>query len=667
MNFLFLNAALGGLLALVAVPILVHLFARSRPPVYSFSSVEFLRRIVRTTMRLRKPRDRLLLLLRTLAVLALALMFLQPVFFPSERLAGWFEERHVVVVVDASGSMGYAEQAQSRFAVACAEGAEILRTAPDSANLIWVKSQPERVFPEPGVNVGRLQDALRRAQVSLERGHPEAALAMAVDQLHEKEGRREIYLLSDFQRSTWENAELAVPEGVELVTIRIGQEEAENLAVTRLDFDPVHPLAGEEVTAFVEVANYSPSPRGTTLYFQTGEARQTEDLMIDEWGSATAIFSFRPSTTGEVMVSATLAEDRFAPDDRRVAVLTVRPWLRVGLAGGDTGTGRIWHRAGHALDWVRVSPFDPDTWNGPPEFDLLLLAEWDGTGADQLQAWTRETGIPVIWQPSRDTAPDSLTKILPSAPASEALWETFSEPRTLRIVQQRDPLFELFTGGDYGNPAGGRFRGRLRLGDGWTDAAEVLLQYDDGVAALARFPGSTYLWNLPLDQDLSTWPAETSFLPLFAELLLQSRRHADTGATAFERHPGETLIWMPDHELLGSEVRLKGPDQQELEFEADRLEAGVRFVHGPTGRPGLYTWEHRQAPMSYQPVNFPGRESDLRQLTATEIERTGALAVAGGRSAQQSREGIRLWPWLLLLALIFLMMEGAVMLWTERT
>src|SRR2546428_11172516 len=113
MSFVFLNAALAGFLVLTAVPPLLHLFARSKPPVYEFSSVEFLHRITRRTIRIRRPREWLLLAIRTAFFLTLILVFLRPLFFPQKKLAGLFQKKNVVLVVDATASMGCVEGAQT--------------------------------------------------------------------------------------------------------------------------------------------------------------------------------------------------------------------------------------------------------------------------------------------------------------------------------------------------------------------------------------------------------------------------------------------------------------------------------------------------------------------------------------------------------------------------
>ena len=165
MTLAFDHRSLLPLAALVAVPLLLHLFARSRPPRLLFGSTELLRRAVRATIRLRRPKDWLLLVLRTLLVAAVVGLFLRPVLFSGRKAPAAGAGRHVVVVVDATASMACAEGGQTRFGAACAEADEVLRgLGPrDTANVVWLHAKPDAVFPEMASNVNRLRDALRRA------------------------------------------------------------------------------------------------------------------------------------------------------------------------------------------------------------------------------------------------------------------------------------------------------------------------------------------------------------------------------------------------------------------------------------------------------------------------------------------------------------------------
>ena len=168
MTLLFQHPALFGLLALAGLPVLVHLLSRTRPPEYRFSNVEFLRKVIRRTARFRRPKDWLLLILRTLALIALAAAFISPLLVSSNAaLPG--ERTTVILLIDRSASMAAREGAGSRFETACAEAARFLDDShPTAANLIWIDAEPDAAFPDPGPNLGFLTDLLQKAEP-----HPE--------------------------------------------------------------------------------------------------------------------------------------------------------------------------------------------------------------------------------------------------------------------------------------------------------------------------------------------------------------------------------------------------------------------------------------------------------------------------------------------------------------
>ena len=103
----FLNPLFLFGLAAAALPILIHLFTRRRPREQMFSSLEFLTEVNQSEIRRLRLRQWLLLLLRTLAVAALALAMSRP------ALKGNAGTRQgagttVVALVDVSGSMSAA-------------------------------------------------------------------------------------------------------------------------------------------------------------------------------------------------------------------------------------------------------------------------------------------------------------------------------------------------------------------------------------------------------------------------------------------------------------------------------------------------------------------------------------------------------------------------------
>lgn len=147
MTLLFQSPLLLGLLALALVPALVHLLSRSRPREMIFPHVRFLKMIQRQTARVKTPRDRWLLLLRTLALLCLAAAFSMP-FLVGKNAALPGEDSTVLILMDRSASMAAREEAGSRLEVASTLAEKYLSdTKPTQANLIWIDSQPSALSP----------------------------------------------------------------------------------------------------------------------------------------------------------------------------------------------------------------------------------------------------------------------------------------------------------------------------------------------------------------------------------------------------------------------------------------------------------------------------------------------------------------------------------------
>lgn len=670
MSILFVNAVLWPLAILVLLPLIVHLFARARPPVMDFSSVEFIQRALRFTQRVRKPKDWLLLLLRTAAALAVILMFLRPVML-SHGGGGLFERRNVVVILDASASMGWSDGSQTRFAVASAEASEILAglSSRDAADVILAGSTPRAVFPAMGGNIGYLQGEVRRARLTSEVLDPEAALRLALRLLNGQEGRKEICIVSDFQASNWRGVTPRLPPDVGLTGVSTARGEAPNAAILRVQVDPARPLPGEEATILCEVANFSGAPQRKTVVLAVESARTSREAVLPPWSRATVLFKQRIASTSPFTVSATLAEDHFPGDDRRWALVEPTDLLRVGLVsfGHGEGTATAWARGCRALSWARPELLTPEAFAKPEaRCDVLMLAGWDGAEPTRVRGLL-EQGIPVIWYPAIGMPLSRLRPVLTNAaPAADAgpviVWQDKPEGFRLKVAAPEHPLFRAFAAGEYGDPARGRVRGRFAVLPDQLPTGEPLLVYDDGTPALwmCRGPLPLMIWSIPLDKGLSSVQNQGEFVPFLGELLLEMRRGLPgTLSAAQERIPGQMLTWQPGLEVRTDEVRLKDPDGAELPFHSKET-AGGALLSDRLERPGVYEWAVGERTLSREVVNFPAAESDLRTLAGAEIKGLGALTAASGRAVREWQAGISLWPRLLWIALALLLCEGAV-------
>lgn len=649
-----------GLLALAGLPLLAHLIARTRPPEYRFSNLDFLQRVVRRTSRLRKPKDWLLLALRTLAICAFAAAFLGPVLF-SKNSALPGETRTVVLLVDRSASMMAREGAGSRFEAATLAAAQTLGDLrPQLANLVWIDAEPSAAFPEPSSNSAFLADTIKGASAKPEPGAIAQALELALRQCAAGQGRRELVIISDFQASAWKDIAPSVPAGVNLRMIPIAKETLPNLAVTSLVVTPAEPIIGQAATVMCRVKNFSAEMRRASVRLDAGGSLPRQDAEIPAWGEAEVAFNIRCATAGLMTLQAEIDADGFPADDRRFLVTRVRDSLRLAISDRDP-SGQVLQQVAKALPWLDAVPVtDPLL---PGACDAVFMPAWPGHDAAAVRALA-ERGITVLVQPAPGAPGQSLNALAGLSVSNDSAvlapqarnggWKAAPESSASKV-------FALFDTGEFGNPLAGSFKSRVRLPDTLPGNARLLAAYDDRVPALAIYetPGAPVIvFNLALDRAITDWPVQSSFLPAFAELLLHTRPSRSN--EGFELMPGDHPAWAPEDPSQASTLTLQSPTNDALELTRTGTADGALLRANHAATPGIYRWLVSGQTVHAQAANFPDSESDLRVL----LEPPALAANAGGtttvtRHAMLDR-GLLLWPWLLGAALLALVIETLV-------
>ncbi|MCC6649552.1 MAG: BatA domain-containing protein, partial [Candidatus Eisenbacteria bacterium] len=157
MNFLNPLVLFG--LGAAAIPILIHLFTRRRPREVKFSSLDFLAEVHQSEIRRLKLKQWLLLLLRTLAIAALALAMARPAV---KGGAGGQSSSTLVALVDVSGSMQATGADGRPLAAAARRAVDDLLAAlgpGDELLLVPYDRAPRPVSEKPLGDVGRLRAA----------------------------------------------------------------------------------------------------------------------------------------------------------------------------------------------------------------------------------------------------------------------------------------------------------------------------------------------------------------------------------------------------------------------------------------------------------------------------------------------------------------------------
>jgi hypothetical protein len=358
MSFLFPTLLSIGL-ALVALPVLIHLINMMRHRRIQWAAMEFLlisQKKNRTWILLKQL---LLLLLRMGAVAAVALMVAQPQL--RNRLGGWFvgSKTHHVVLLDDSFSMSDTWGVTNAFdegkkrVLAIASAAEQQNTPQEFTLLRFSRASRTGRAMQPDIReaVGadftkKVENTLAGLKVSELAIGPAEALDSALQLVEDSPDQHlEVYIVSDFRAGEWNEAsdlgerlkELN-EQGVEPKLVACVDTARPNLAITSLKPLPGTRAAGVNLVMEVTVQNFGAEPaKNVTIQLQEdGKTRPTETIETLPAGkSQSRTFEVKFTTSGQHRIEARLQADGVTVDDARYTAVDFAPSVPALLIEGD--------------------------------------------------------------------------------------------------------------------------------------------------------------------------------------------------------------------------------------------------------------------------------------------------------------------------------------------
>lgn len=202
LNVGFLFAALAAL-----IPLVIHLISRRRVETVDWSSLRFFKELERKRIRRVRLRQILLLIVRSLIILAVALAVARPTL--SGGLLGsasGHAKTSVAIVLDDSGSMARRGDGGDLFGVAIRVAREIadLLGEGDQAFLVRASDPPEAERPRGTFSRDALVEELERMEAGAAATDYAGAIAVASELLAGARNlNRELYVIGDVQRTGW--------------------------------------------------------------------------------------------------------------------------------------------------------------------------------------------------------------------------------------------------------------------------------------------------------------------------------------------------------------------------------------------------------------------------------------------------------------------------------
>ena len=648
-------------LAGLAIPVLLHLTQREKKQIVHFPSLMFVRRIPYQSVRRRKIHNWLLLMVRLAALALIVLAFARPLISHEAAAPIGAGSREVVVLLDNSYSMGFGDHWQRATSAARDQFAKL--SASDRATLvlfssgadIQMRSTSDKTRFNAVLDTVKPGDAATRYSPALK----VAGSIVAESTLP----RREVVIISDFQRGGWRGEEGArLPQGVTLTPIAVqGAADRANLSVTGLSMARSTFSNQERLTVTAVVTNRTERPvSGSNIALETGGLPvANKSLNVEPGGSASVTFDPVTISSKNFKGTVRLADDALNADNSFNFVVSPSEPVRLTIV--DRGNTDLY--LSRALSIGEAPKFESVSRQADALSDedlrrsaVVVLNDVDvSTGlARRLTKFVEQGGGLFVATGPRATWPQDVD-LLP-ATIGNPVDRTRGDAGRIGSLEYGHPVFAPFRAprsGDFSSVPVYGYRNLTAAKN-----AQVLARFDAGAPAVAERRvgnGRVLIWGSTLDVTWSDLPQRSVFLPFMHRAV----RHL-AGYT-------EPQPWVTVGQVLDASVAPRGASAQRVVLTPSGRRLPIEDEGSDVvelSEKGFYELrgDNNQA-MTVVAVNVDPVEADLTPIDPKEIVAAAMGGSTEGEGAQPNgipltpeakEKNQRLW-WYLLIAGILLL------------
>jgi hypothetical protein len=506
-------------LAGLAIPVLLHLTQREKKQIIHFPSLMFVRRIPYQSVRRRKIHNWLLLFVRLAALALIILAFARPLIQRDDAAPIGAGSREVVVLLDNSYSMGFGDHWQRATAAARTEFGKL--NASDRGTLVLFSSGADIQLRSTSER-DRLNAAVDTAKPGAAATRYSPALKVAGSIVAESTlPRREVVIISDFQRGGWRGEEGArLPQGVALTPVAIqGSADRANLSVTGLSLARSTFSNQERLTVTAVVTNRTErGVSGSTIALETaGLPVANKPLNVEPGGSASVTFDPVTISSKNFKGTVRLADDALAQDNSFNFVVSPSEPVRLTIV--DRGSADLYLT--RALAIGEAPRFETASRQADAVSDedlrrsaVVVLNDVDVSSglARRLVKYVEQGGGLFVAAGPRATWPKDVD-LLP-AEIGNPVDRTRGDAARIGALEYGHPVFEPFRAPRSGDFSSVPVFGYRNLTAGKN--AQVLARFDAGAPAVAERrvgSGRVLIWGSTLDISWSDLPTRPVFLP----------------------------------------------------------------------------------------------------------------------------------------------------------
>jgi hypothetical protein len=667
----FLNPyVLFGLIA-ASFPLLFHLFAQRKAGRVEFSSIRFLQKLEKSSMRKVKLRQILLLILRTLLIICLVMAFSRPAL--RGYLGGFFGTSHanttVVLLVDNSASMSRRNANGTYFKQATDAAMEIANAIEDGDEAVIIPlASLERGKEYPPLHTTQdIRKAITDLAIADAPARVEDGLRVASSVLARSYNvNKEIYLISDAQARNYLKDQ--APQSDSLSRLKLFDERTKlfitdigggdksvgrNLSIDSLKprttvFEPGRPL---EFDAYVRNTGDGAAENAVvSLFYNNERVAQHSITGLGQSKTEKLSLSAQPRSAGFLPIRAELEEDALPFDNKRYLSLALPATRRIGIFMTHEADAQYVKLAleqtlsennelpysveVHRLEELRMLP------SLRTRLDAIMI----GIDGEQL-AETDTKALKEYISSGKGTAIFTLPGVVPdqfNSKVSTAIGIPNIESKegsasiTDKYVSfaQFDFAHPFFSGMFEEKPGGLSARG--------IESPKIFEYYKfsrSGVPLITLSSGATFLtessigkgkaltYSVPPNFSFSDFPRKSIFLPLIrrtaAYLSSVGAKDENEGTGYYTDEPFDVSLPQLANEQPGLKLLIKAPNGSSERVETIASGGKMRIHFDNAHNAGIYTIykdaEARESIGSFA-VNIRSDEADLRPATSAGVD-----------------------------------------------
>lgn len=665
-------------LASLAIPIIIHLFHFRRFKKVYFTNVRFLKEVKEETSSRSRLRNILVLLARLFALASLVLAFAQPFISRDEQVQKG--EKSVSIFVDNSFSMDALSQDVALIDKAKQRAREIVEAYQEADRFqiltMDLEGRHQRMVSKEDA-LALIEEIERTPAVQ-----PLSNIITRQQQVLEREGNdnRILYLISDFQRSIVDVQNYADTSAqVNFIPLQAVQER--NISIDSAWFESPVQMMQQPNLMVVQVRNNSPEDaeniRLSVRY--EGQTKPVGTLSIPAQSIVRDTVNINIERTGWHEAELAITDFPIQFDDRYFTTFYVAEEINV-LAINEDRPNRYLNALIGGLDYFRVDnqqrqQLDYSTFSN---YELIVLNDLNDISsglAFALKNYVEEGGNLLLF-PGRNANISAYRSFLSGFPANvPEVFETVE--RQVSQVNTEEFVFQDVFENRSANLKLPKSQGNFRFSRSSSLPERILLTYRDGSSYLSTYSfgeGNLYLSAAPLSEEYNDLVNNAEiFVPMVFKMAISGggkrpiaytigqdavlqARHQSTRSEIVYKLKGTEEEFIPQQRVVGAKVFLSTLDQLK--------EAGLYELFlepGETLEQYAFNYNRQESQLDYF---APGELQDYigPNINVLEVENRRILTA----TIEERSQGLVLWRWCLILALVFLGIEVLLLRFWRR-